>query len=227
MSLVFRVLGWPPDGPKLRLDYRRFRYAGKFVMSNTGKAVAYDADATSAEAVAAADTAESDVGVDADAADGEASADDVDGANADDGSGASADAFDPVLAAVAFNEDRTDPGAWWLRYITVRDDLRGDGLGARLAAFAAARLESRGASRVRIAVNNPFAYQALYKAGFGFTGEETGLAELVLERPWPRDAETYRAGLDRYRARDLSDAEASFLDSKAGASPPARLDAGP
>ena len=38
------VIGWPPNGPTLRLDYRRFSYAGKFVMSNTGKAVVREAD---------------------------------------------------------------------------------------------------------------------------------------------------------------------------------------
>ncbi|MFB6082328.1 MAG: GNAT family N-acetyltransferase [Halanaeroarchaeum sp.] len=38
--MQFAVLGWPADGPTLDLDWRRFAYAGKFVMSNTGKAVA-------------------------------------------------------------------------------------------------------------------------------------------------------------------------------------------
>ena len=68
--------------------------------------------------------------------------------------------------------------------------------------------------RVKIAVNNPFAYEALYKAGFGFTGERTGIAELVLERPHDTDATAYRAGLARYRERDLSGAERSFLDGR-------------
>ena len=40
--MEYVVLGWPSDGPTLRLDYRQFAYAGKFVMSNTGKAVAYE-----------------------------------------------------------------------------------------------------------------------------------------------------------------------------------------
>jgi len=35
---------------------------------------------------------------------------------------------------------------------------------------------------VKIAVNNSFAYAALYKCGFAYTGENTGIAELVLER---------------------------------------------
>ena len=177
------VLGWPPDGPTLRLDYRRFSYAGKFVMSNTGKAVVRDED---------------------EATDGEYD--------------------DDVLAAVAFNEDRTDASALWLRYVTVRHDRRGEGLGPSLCSLVVDRAADCGHDRVRIAVNNPFAYEALYRAGFGFTGEETGLAELVLKRPADRpagrDADAYRAGLDRFRARDLSAAETGFLEDRRGADPP-------
>ena len=171
------VLGWPPDGPTLRLDYRRFSYAGKFVMSNTGKAVVRD------EGVAA---------------DGEYD--------------------DAVVAAVAFNADRTDPGTLWLRYMTVRHDRRGEGVGPQLCAFVVDRAADRGYDRVRIAVNNPFAYEALYRAGFGFTGETTGLAELVLERPADepaaRPSGEYQEGLDRFRERELSDEERSFLQRK-------------
>ena len=85
------MLGWPPDGPTLRLDYRRFSYAGKFVMSNTGKAVVRDPGETSDR-----------------------------------------EYDDAVLAAVAFNDDRTDSSTLWLRYVTVRNDRRGEGLGPQL-----------------------------------------------------------------------------------------------
>lgn len=168
--MEFELLGWPPDGPALRLDWRRFSYAGKFVMSATGKAVAR--------------------------ADGE------------------------VVAALAFNEDRTDPDALWFRYVTVRTDRRGEGIGPRLLAFGVERARERGYERVRIAVNNPFAYEAAHRAGFGFTGETTGLAELVLEWPSDASAERYRAGLDRFRDRDRSAAEASFLAEREDADPP-------
>jgi uncharacterized protein (TIGR00369 family) len=94
---------------------------------------------------------------------------------------AAADA--PLVAAAAFNEDRTDGSVCWIRYVTVRHDRRGEGVGPRLLAFVAARAGERDYDRGRIAVNNPFAYQALYRAGFRFTGEETGMAELVLDRP--------------------------------------------
>ncbi|MFC7141286.1 GNAT family N-acetyltransferase [Halosimplex aquaticum] len=217
--MEYVLLGWPADGPTLTLDYREFSYAGKFVMSNTGKALVRDP----AERASGAE----------------------DEANPDEPAGppvtADGDAADDVVAAAAFNEDRTDSGTCWIRYITVREDRRGDGIGPRLAAFVAERARERGYDRARIAVNNPFAYQALYRAGFRFTGEETGVAELVLDRPLgesgtdsggsaasaDRSRETYQAGLDVYRERDddpeapaLSAEERAFLDEKRGADPP-------
>jgi hypothetical protein len=187
--MEFVLLGWPADGPTLRLDYRRFAYAGKFVMSNTGKAVAVEDERWRAEG---------------------------DGAG-NDGN----EPYDDVIAAVAFNADRTDPGTAWLRYVTVRGDRKGEGIGPRLCAFAVGQLSER-FERARIAVNNPFAYEALYKVGFGFTGGETGVAELVLAYP-PEDpdgsggrAERYAAGLERFRDRELSDGERAFLDARTG-----------
>ncbi|WP_257297526.1 GNAT family N-acetyltransferase [Haloarchaeobius sp. FL176] len=182
------VLGWPADGPTLRLDHRRFSYAGKFVMSSTGKAVVRD------------ESFDPDAGDEYD---------------------------DHVLAAVAFNEDRTDPDTLWLRYVTVREDHRGEGLGPRLVRFADDRARERGYERVRIAVNNPYSYEALYRAGFGFTGDETGIAELVLERPGDRSTDRYRAGLDAFAEReDLSAAEREFVAEKRERGPPATLDDG-
>jgi GNAT superfamily N-acetyltransferase len=182
--MEYAVCGWPEDGPTLRLDYREFAYAGKFVMSQSGKAVAREPDEATTESEFA----------------------------------------EEIVAAVAFNEDRTDSLTLWLRYITVRADRRGEGLGACLAAFITERALAREYDRLRIAVNNPFAYEALYKAGFGYTGRETGLAELVLERPAERSRSTYQAGLDIYRERDLTEREEDFLESWVGANPPAVLD---
>lgn len=162
--MEFVVVGWPEDGPRLDLDHRTFGYAGKFVMTNTGKAVVRE--------------------------DGE------------------------IIAAVAFNADRTDDSTAWLRYLTVRDDRQGEGIGAKLADFIADRLLSRQYDHIRIAVNNPFAYEALYKARFGFTGEETGLAELVLERPTEGGQDRYRTGLSRFHDRDLPEDMAAFLDER-------------
>jgi GNAT superfamily N-acetyltransferase len=181
--MEYAVCGWPADEPTLRLDYHDFAYAGKFVMSSTGKAVVSEPrEAT--------------------------------GGKWD----------DDVLAAVAFNQDRTDSDTLWLRYITVRADRRGEALGPRLAVFASEKALARGYERLRIAVNNPFAYEALYKAGFGYTGRETGLAELVLERPSERSRAAYQAGLDIYRERDLTETEEEFLRSRTDAGSPEVLD---
>ena len=170
--MQYALLGWPPDGPTFRLDYRRFSYAGKFVMSATGKAVVREGE------------------------------------------------DDEIVAAVAFNEDRTDADTLWLRYITVREDHRGDGIGPRLARFAAEHARDRDYDRIQIAVNNPFAFEALSKAGFAFTGEETGIAELVMVWPGERTRESYQAGLDVYRERDLSETEREFLREREDGDPP-------
>ncbi|MFC6835977.1 GNAT family N-acetyltransferase [Halomarina ordinaria] len=182
------VLGWPDEGPTLRLDHREYAYAGKFVTAATGKAAVLAEDAP------------------------------VDQPSAREGYARG------LLAVCSFNEDRTDPDTAWIRYVTTRRDRRGEGLGARLAAFTADRLRDRGYERVRIAVNNPYAYHALSKAGFGFTGRETGLAELVLEHP--SDRGRYDEGLAVYAARDLTPEEAAFVEAKRAAGPPPVLPSG-
>ncbi|ELY57088.1 GCN5-related N-acetyltransferase [Natronococcus amylolyticus DSM 10524] len=181
--MEYELLGWPPDGPKLRLDHERFSYAGKFVMTNTGKAVARE--------------------------DGD------------------------LVAAIAFNEDRTDEATLWLRYVTVAGDRRGEGIGPELVRLVRDHATERGYDRLRIAVNNPFAYEALYRAGFGYTDETTGIAELILEYPAPVDSssnegatdegtsrERYQAGLSAFRERDLSTEEEAFLEARRDRGPP-------
>jgi len=125
-----------------------------------------------------------------------------------------------IVAAAAFNPDRTDEGTLWIRYLTVHEDYRRQGIGARLAAFVAERAEDRGYHRCRIAVNNAFAYHALYKAGFVYTGRQTGIAELVLERPGYRDGATYQCGLDVFRDRENGADEEGFLAARDEADPP-------
>jgi GNAT superfamily N-acetyltransferase len=130
-----------------------------------------------------------------------------------------------VVAAAAFDADRTDADRLRLRYITVRDDRRGDGTGPRLAGFVAEEASVAGYDRVAIAVNNPYAYEAMYRAGFGFTGETTGLAELVLQRPDGLDPDAYRAGLAEFRSREhLTDDERAFVERHGDRGPPALLD---
>jgi GNAT superfamily N-acetyltransferase len=217
--VAFVVLGWPPDGPRLRLDYRRFAYAGKFVVSSTGKAVLLGRDA---DGTAGVDEAATLGGCLLDEGDRERLASESTGA------GRSLDAA--VLAAVSFDADRTDPRTLRVRYVTVRADRRGEGLGPRLLAALLARVDARSYDRVRIGVNNAFSYEAAYKAGFGFTGEESGLAELVCEWPAPegRSGERYRAGLERLADpdRETTAAERSFLAAREGADPPPVVDRG-
>ncbi len=200
--MEFAVLGWPADKPTLRLDYRRFSYAGKFVTGNGIAVVRGEVPPTYDTAV-------------------------VDSlASLPDGLDASEFASD-VLAAVAFNADRTDAQRLWLRYLTVRHDLCGSGLelGPRLASYCTHHAAEDGYNRVRIAVNNVFSYHALYKAGFAYTGRETGLAEVVLERPTDqpaaRPASAYQDGLTTFGDRDgLSAAETAFIEEYLDAEPP-------
>lgn len=196
--MEFDLLGWPADGPQLDLDHERFSYAGKFVMTTTGKAVVRADDGGRPEG----------------------------GRNgpAESGAGEESDEGASVIAAASFSADRTDDATLWIRYVTVRADYRGNGIAPPLADFVSRRAVERGFDRVRIAVNNPFAYHALYKAGFAYTGDRSGLAELVLERPAERDEESYQRGLDEFRERDLSTSEAEFLREKAGARPPQPVD---
>ncbi|WP_251342858.1 GNAT family N-acetyltransferase [Haloplanus halophilus] len=204
--MEFACLGWPPNAPTLRLDYRRFAYAGKFVLGSTGKAVVRDGVGDEEPRSSETDREEPR------------------------SSETDREFDDGVLAAASFSADRTDPDRLVVRYVTVRDDRQGEGLGARLLAFVAGRAAARGYDRVRIAVNNPAAYRAAYRAGFAFTGAETGLAELVCERPAARpatrDVGRYRDGLRRYRERDLDDELAARLDDWLD-DPPAVVDPPP
>lgn len=168
------ILGWPDDAVTLDLDHREFSYAGKFVMSRTGKAVVTN--------------------------DGD------------------------YLAAASFSEDRTDADAMWIRYITVRRDLRGGGIGSRLAAGLRHRFERAGYGTVRIAVNNPYAFEAMSRAGFGFTGETTGLSALRLSSTVPPE-KRYQVALSRFDGRtDLEAAERAFLERRRKQGPPTALE---
>lgn len=211
--MEFALLGWPVDEPRLRLDYRRFSYAGKFVTGKAGIAV-----------VCGEPPIDHEVPPDHHESTGDSLPPLPDGLD-------ESEFADGILAAVAFTVDRTDPETLWLRYLTVRNDLRGSGLelGPRLAAFISDRAAAAGYETVRIAVNNVFSYHALYKSGFAFTGRETGIAELVLERPAAERADvsivTYQRGLDRFREREgLSEAERAFLTDHERIDPPEPVD---
>lgn len=168
------VLGWPDDEVTLDLDHRSFSYAGKFVMSTTGKAVVRDNDR--------------------------------------------------IIAAASFGEDRTDEEIMWIRYVTVHADRRGHGIGSRLGVACRETMLDAGYRAVRMAVNNPFAYQAFTRSGFGYTGRTTGLAELVLATNEPV-ADRYRAGLLVFSDRsDLSMSERELIDTHLETGPPSQLE---
>ncbi|PAU82651.1 GNAT family N-acetyltransferase [Halorubrum salipaludis] len=204
--MEYAFLGGPDSGATLRLDYRAFAYAGKFVVGAPGKAVLRTPDGSPAVPEWEPDeplppTVE-------------------------------ASAFDDdVVAAVSFSPDRTDPDCCRLRYVTVHVARRGEGLGPRLIDRTVARLAADGYDRVKIAVNNPFAYAALHKCGFAYTGDRTGIAELELERPAAEPAagaetgeegepvgDRYRAGLRAFRDgdRDLDPVEREFIAARLG-----------
>lgn len=173
--MEYLILGYPPEGPTLDLDHREFAYAGKFVMSDTGKAVARDGG--------------------------------------------------DVLGAVAFNSDHTEATTAKLRYVTVRTDRRGDGIGAQLLRFTAEKLLERAYETVIIAVNNPIAYRACYRAGFTATGETAGMAEITLEyAPETHCHETFLEGLDPFRDRDLPPEQESCLANLLERGPPPVVD---
>ena len=244
--MEFALLGWPAANPTLRLDYRRFSYAGKFVTGGTGVAVIRGEAAESATATAKATAADSNDDSDSAANTNDSNNDDADNNNDDADSAANAheteslaslpdgveeaDFADGILAAITFSPDRTDSSVLKIRYLTVRDDLRGGGrqLGPRLVAFLTSRAAAAGYDRIAIAVNNAFSYHALYKAGFTYTDRETGLAELVLSRPISEPAAAsrsgYQRGLDVFRERTgLSTAEMAFLAAHDDTEPPSLL----
>ncbi len=167
------VLGWAGDDVTVDLDHRKFAYAGKFVMTHTGKAVARENDR--------------------------------------------------IVAAAAFDADRTNEAVCRIRYITVRADRRGEGVGSTLLRYVGDRVLDRNYESVRIAVNNPYAYWAAYRAGFGYTEESTGVAELVLARP-PPDSTAFQIGMKNFVERELSDAEEAFVTKKIEAGPPSVLE---
>lgn len=142
------------------------------------------------------------------------------------GAGTWEPASDELLAAASFDEDRAERDALRVRYVSVREDRRGEGIGPALLAFVVQRAVGREFDRVRIGVNNPIAYQACYRAGFSFTGEESGMGELVLEAPvrGERSTDSYRDGLERFAERDFPQEQAAVVDRNAETTPPSRID---
>ena len=191
-DVEFELLGHPPDAPTLRLDYEQFAYAGKFVLSGTGKAVVRDPKERAGTTPTDPEFEGGETG---------------------------------LVGATSFSADRGAAGRVRIRYVTVRADRRGEGIGPRLLRFTAETLLER-FDAVAIAVNNPIAYRACYRAGFVWTGEETGIAELLMRyapdtRP---DPERYRAGFAVFADRDLPDRHRSVVERHADGVPPSPVD---
>jgi len=154
--MEYALVGGPDSGTTLRLDYRAFAYAGKFVVGAPGKAVLRTSDGSPAVPEWEPD-----------------------------------EPLPPTVEASEFDDDvvaailLVGPNRPRLLSPPIRHRPRRAprwGLGPRLIDRTVARLAADGYDRVKIAVNNSFAYAALYKCGFAYTGENTGIAELVLER---------------------------------------------
>jgi len=131
---------------------------------------------------------------------------------------------DPLVGATAFSPDRDDLDRAHIRYVTVREDRRGEGIGPRLLRFTAEALGDR-FEAIAIGVNNPIAYQACYRAGFVWTGRETGLAELGLSyAPDEVDPDRYRAGFGVFDRRDLPDPHRATVERNRERDPPPTVD---
>ena len=124
-----------------------------------------------------------------------------------------------LLAVASFNEDRSAGDTARIRTISVRTDRQGEGIGTDLLAGLQRWLRDRGFERIRMAVNNPHAFQAAYKAGFCYTGEQSGLSELVMELPGMRSVAAYRAGMALFDDLVPEDMQ-TYVDEREHGDPP-------
>ena len=108
-----------------------------------------------------------------------------------------------IIAALTTDRHRIHHDRMVVRTIDVRRAERGNGWGPLLLRSVAHAYSTAGFDTVQINTNNPFAYIAACKAGFGWTGRTTGLAELIMTRPTDRPTRWSRgrfiAGLSLYR----------------------------
>lgn len=129
-----------------------------------------------------------------------------------------------LVGAAAFDEDRGVADALRIRYITVRESHRGQRIGPKLAALVISRAQTRGYTRVRVAVNNPAAYEAMYRAGLGYTGERRNLGELVLETEQGLTDEDYKTGLEEFAERSCPDQHRRIINRGQKRGQPDRVD---
>lgn len=131
-----------------------------------------------------------------------------------------ADAPPSIVGAVSFNRDRGVSNGARIRYLTVREGYRGNRIGPRLVQYLCTQVATT-YDAVRIAVNNPIAYVAMYRAGFGYTGETGGLGETILELPAPdRSSKRYWNGLAQFDVDVLPDRHQTILHRERSRDPP-------
>lgn len=119
-----------------------------------------------------------------------------------------------ILGVVAFDRDRTDGDVMKIRCIEVKAGRRGEGIGSKLARFTTSRLLGEGVDRVEIAVNNPYSFHAMYKAGFRYTGNRSGLREFVMSYPG-YDTAGYGEGMQEFlEIDDISEEERDFVEQR-------------
>ncbi len=117
-----------------------------------------------------------------------------------------------VVAALSYDEDRCRDAAR-IRYLTVHRDHQRNGIARDLVEFTSeGLLESYPA--VRISVNNPYAYESVRRAGFGYTGESGPQDEVVMERP--ATGASYEEGLKKLLTADTPDTQRRYIERKLG-----------
>ncbi len=118
-----------------------------------------------------------------------------------------------VVAALSYDEDRVDEAAR-IRYLSVRDDHQQEGVAQGLVEYAAERLLEE-YDAVKISVNNPYAYEAVHRAGFRYTGGGGPQNEVVLQRPLETAEEDgYAKGLRRLLEADLPEEQSRYIERK-------------
>ena len=119
-----------------------------------------------------------------------------------------------VVGAISFNKDRNDEDIGWIRYMVVEKDHRGEGIGPELITYAIGVLREN-VGLIKVATNNIFAYRALYKSGFAYTGKTTGIAELVLEYPKNQTMQKYIEGVEHLLSvKNLTEEEIEFFSNE-------------
>ncbi len=117
-----------------------------------------------------------------------------------------------IVAVLSYDEERGSDAAR-IRYLSVRDDRQQEGVAAELVERASDRLLDDYPA-VRISVNNPYAYEAVHRAGFGYSGDTGPRDEVVMGRP--SDDPRYEEGLRKLLEADLPEEQRRYVRQKLG-----------